>query len=161
MANNFLSWRAYLMAAGLCSAWLVTGAAQTPGNSPSSAPAERFCVAPHARGGVGSGSGIPGETPRDEVTVVFTQSEVTKKAEILFVPGPGFTGAEASNVNGQIKLRVVLCPRGFVSNIKLLSKLPDNVSEKAVQAAQQIRFIPAEKDGKRVAQFATVGYEIY
>jgi hypothetical protein len=33
--------------------------------------------------------------------------------------------------------------------------------EKAVEAARNIRFIPAEKDGKRVAQYATVTYSLH
>ena len=53
-------------------------------------------------------------------------------------------------------MRVVLCPRGYVSNITTLSKVSDEVIAKAVEAARNIRFIPAEKDGKRVAQYATV-----
>ncbi len=45
-------------------------------------------------------------------------------------------------------------------NIKYLSKLPDEVTKKAIEAARNIRFIPAEKDGKRVAQYATLVYSV-
>jgi hypothetical protein len=125
---------------------------------------EKFCIPPPSLGGnvgMGSGDGSGNVTTHDEVKAVFTNREVTKKAEILFSPGPGFTAAELSNINEAVKLRVVLCPKGFVSNIKILSKLPAAVTDKAIEAARNIRFIPAEKDGQRVAQYATVVYSIY
>jgi TonB family protein len=138
--------------------------AQKP--QPTPAATEKFCIPPASLGGdrgmgSGSGAGAGKLTTGEEVKVVFTNREVTKKAEILLSPGPRFTAAESGNINGEVKLRVVLCPRGFVSNIKILSKLPDAVMEKAIEAARNIRFIPAEKDGQRVAQYATVVYSIY
>lgn len=159
MAIYRLSLRQCLVVAGFCLAWALPCAAQTPQPAPTSA--VRFCEAP-ARvgrhgGGVGSGSGSA--TMNDEVKVVFTQAEVTKRAEVLYRPEPDFTAPAGSDaVEWDVKLRVVLCPRGYVSNIEISSKASNDFIEKAVEAAREIRFIPAEKDGKRVAQYATVEY---
>jgi TonB family protein len=158
MALFVLSFRRGLVVAGFCLAWSLPCAAQKP--EPTPTPAARLCEAPtptgRPGGGVGSGSGVA--TAGDEVKVVFTQSEVTKKAEVLFRPAPDYGAMKADAAEGEVKLRVVLCPRGYVSNIEVLSKAADELTEKAVEAAREIRFVPAEKDGKRVAQYATVEY---
>jgi TonB family protein len=119
-----------------------------------------LCEAPShsARVGRGVGSGSGHATADDEVREVFTQSEVTKKAEILFRMDPDYPPSGSDNVGWEVRLRVVLCPRGYVSNIEVLSKAPDGFTEKAIEAAREMRFIPAEKDGKRVAQYAVVEY---
>jgi outer membrane biosynthesis protein TonB len=36
--------------------------------------------------------------------------------------------------------------------------LPDGLTEKAMEAARRIQFTPAEKDGRRVSQYATINY---
>ncbi|HEX3559175.1 MAG TPA: energy transducer TonB [Pyrinomonadaceae bacterium] len=148
------------LAFGFCLAGALPCAAQTPHQTPS--PAAKFCEAPIPAGrvgrGVGSGSGRA--SAEEEVKAVFTQSEVTKKAEVLFRPEPDFPTPGSDTVAWSAKLRVVLCPRGYVSNVEILSKTSDAFIEKAVEAARNIRFIPAEKDGKRVAQYATVTYSL-
>jgi TonB family protein len=159
MALFVLSFRRGLVVAGFCLAWSLPCAAQKP--EPAPAAGARFCEAPsltgHPGGGVGSGAGV-GAGSGDEVKVVFTQSEVTKKAEVLFRPAPDYGALKTEAAEGNVKLRVVLCPRGYVSNIEVLSKAADGLTKKAVEAAREIRFVPAEKDGKRVAQYATVEY---
>jgi TonB family protein len=159
MTHFVLSLRRGLVVVGFCLAWALPCAAQKP--EPSPTPAARLCEAPspaaRPRKGVGSGAGI-GDGSGDEVKVVFTQSEVTKKAEVLFRPAPDYGALKADAAEGEVKLRVVLCPRGYVSNIEVLSKAANELTEKAVEAAREIRFVPAEKDGKRVAQYATVEY---
>jgi outer membrane biosynthesis protein TonB len=146
------------MIVGFCLAWSLMCAAQKP--QPAPTPAAKLCEAPTLVGrpnrGVGSGAGSA--TMSDEVKEVFTQSEVTKKAEVLFRPTPDYTALRADVAQGEVKLRVVLCPKGYVSNIEILSKASGDFIEKSVEAAREIRFIPAEKDGKRVAQYATVMY---
>jgi outer membrane biosynthesis protein TonB len=162
MVPSILSFGRCLVIAGFCLAWPLTCAAQKP--QPTPIPAAKLCEAPTPVGrpgrGVGSGSG--GATVSDEVKEVFKQSEVTKKAEVLFKPEPDYS-ASGDAVAWEIKLRVVLCPKGYVSNIEVLSKASNDILEKAVEAARSIRFIPAEKDGKRVAQYVIIAYshEVY
>ena len=157
--SYFLNASRCLIVVGLCLASFLSYVAQTPQSVTTPVPAEGFCAPPLLGGGgrgVGSGSGKAATD--DEVKMVFTSQEVTKKAEILFNPAPPLSPAAAGSVNGEVKLRVVLCPKGYLSNIEVLSKLPDGVRESTIEAVKNIRFIPAEKDGKRVAQYATLLY---
>lgn len=164
MALYVLSFRRCFMIVGFCLAWPLTCAAQQK-PAPAPIPIVRLCEAPSLAGrasrGVGSGSGSA--MASDEVKEVFKQSEVTKKAEVLFKPTPDYTGLRADVAAGKVELRVVLCPKGYVSNIEILSQASGEFIEKAVEAAREIRFIPAEKDGKRVAQYVLIEYshEVY
>jgi TonB family protein len=57
-----------------------------------------------------------------------------------------------------VVLRVVLCHTGLVTDIKVMKRLPHGVTEKAIEAARRVKFVPAEKDGQKVSQSATFEY---
>lgn len=85
--------------------------------------------------------------------------EVARKAVIVFKPEPGYTEkARKNDVEGVVRLKMVLGADGRVSDIVLVKKLPDGLTERALLAAQHILFIPAQKDGRRVSQWITVEY---
>jgi TonB family protein len=89
----------------------------------------------------------------------YTKKEVTKPAELLDRPEPTYTDeATAAGTTGTVRLRLVLCPNGTVDGVKALSRLPHGLTEKAIEAAHRIRFVPAELRGKRVAQLVTIDY---
>ena len=44
-------------------------------------------------------------------------------------------------------LRAVFTPGGQVTNISAVSGLPYGLTERAIAAARQIKFVPATKDG--------------
>jgi TonB family protein len=113
--------------------------------------------------GVGTGSGGgSGGADRAARPDTFTPGEVTRKAIILYKPQPGFTEeARRNNVSGVVILRVTLAANGEVTNITVVRGLPDGLSEKAITAARQLRFKPAEKDGRAVSQLATIEYNFY
>ena len=119
---------------------------------------------PGRGGGVGPGSGTAGTSPADRAAHpdVFTPSELTRKAIITSKPEPGYTEeARKNNTSGTVRLRVILNASGEVTNITVVKRLPDGLSEKAVAAARQIRFKPAEKDGRAVSQWASIEYNFY
>jgi TonB family protein len=104
----------------------------------------------------GGGPGSPGTT---DYTRPFRQSEVTRKALITFKPEPGFTeDARKNGVEGVVRLRAVLNASGGVTNISVVKGLPDGLTEKAIAAARQIRFTPAQKDGRAVSQYVVLEY---
>jgi TonB family protein len=108
---------------------------------------------PHATGGGGPGGG------EDDYTRPFHQREVTRRAVITFRPDPGYTEeARKNNVEGLLRLRVVLNLSGEVTDISVIKGLPDGLTEKAKAAARQIKFTPAEKDGRKVSQYAVIEY---
>ncbi len=107
-------------------------------------------------GGGGPGGGGGGGV---DYTRPFKQNEVTRKAVITFKPEPGFTEeARKNNVTGVVRLRAVLHASGGIQGISVVKGLPDGLTEKAMQAARQIRFTPAEKDGRSVSQYVVLEY---
>ncbi|HJQ33377.1 MAG TPA: energy transducer TonB [Pyrinomonadaceae bacterium] len=102
--------------------------------------------------GGGGGGGVDYSRP-------FRQNEVTRKALITFKPEPGFTEeARKNNVTGVVRLRAILHSSGGVQGISVVKGLPDGLTEKAIAAARQIRFTPAEKDGHPVSQYVVLEY---
>jgi TonB family protein len=103
-------------------------------------------------GGGGGGGGV-------DYTRPFKQNEVTRKALITFKPEPGFTeDARKNNVTGVVRLRAILHASGGVTGISVVKGLPDGLTEKAIAAARQIKFTPAEKDGHSVSQYVVLEY---
>jgi TonB family protein len=89
----------------------------------------------------------------------FKLNEVTVRAVITSKPEPGFTEeARKENVTGIVRLRAVLSASGDVTNISVVKGLPGGLTEKAISAAKQIRFRPAQKDGHIVSQYVTLEY---
>jgi TonB family protein len=105
-------------------------------------------------GGPGGGGGGGPDYNRP-----FRANEVTRKAVITLKPEPQFTEeARKNNVTGLVKLRLLLSSGGSVGNISVVKGLPDGLTEKAIAAARQIRFTPAEKDGRKVSQWIVIEY---
>jgi TonB family protein len=103
-------------------------------------------------GGDGGGGGV-------DYTHPFRQNEVTQRALITFKPEPGFTEeARRNNVTGLVRLRAILSASGEVTGISVVKGLPDGLTEKAISAARQIRFRPAQKDGRTVSQYVVLEY---
>ncbi|HEY0321506.1 MAG TPA: energy transducer TonB, partial [Pyrinomonadaceae bacterium] len=107
-------------------------------------------------GGGGAGGGGGGG---DDPNKVYTTKDVSSKARILSRPEPQYTEeARRNQVTGTVVLRAVFGANGAVSNIKAVKGLPDGLTEKAISAARQIRFVPAQKDGRAVSQYIQIEY---
>jgi TonB family protein len=90
---------------------------------------------------------------------VFTGKEVTRKATVITKPEPRYTErARVEQITGTVTLRAVFSSTGAVTNIHAVSELPDGLTERAIGAAQQIRFIPAVKDGRFVSMWIELQY---
>jgi TonB family protein len=109
----------------------------------------------------------PGAQPAgDAITVpsgndgrVLPGKEVTRKASVITKPQPTYTEeARRNQISGTVILRCVFSSSGAVTNIIAVSKLPDGLTEKAIAAAKQIRFIPAQKDGRFVSMYIQLEY---
>lgn len=84
---------------------------------------------------------------------------VTTRAVITYKPEPSFTEkARGSNVEGVVKLRLLLASDGTVRGIYVIKFLKDGLTENAIKAARQIKFTPATIDGQFVSQFITIEY---
>lgn len=83
---------------------------------------------------------------------VFSVSNVTTRPQVLGRPTPGYTEeARRAQVEGAVRLSVVLDAGGTVSAISVVRGLGYGLDEKAIEAARQLRFVPAQKDGHRVS----------
>ncbi len=90
---------------------------------------------------------------------VLSPREVTMRAVITAKPEPEFTArARQHNTTGEIILRLVLGADGRVQYVLPIKSLPDGLTEASIAAARRIKFIPATKDGRPVAQFVTIVY---
>ncbi|HZB46950.1 MAG TPA: energy transducer TonB [Pyrinomonadaceae bacterium] len=111
----------------------------------------------YGKGGPGGPNGVP--KARVDYTKVFTTLEVTRRAVITAKPDPGFTEeARKNGVMGVVRLRAVLSANGAVTRVSVINSLPDGLTERAIQAAQRIKFHPAQKDGIPVSQWITLEY---
>jgi TonB family protein len=90
---------------------------------------------------------------------VFLNSEADVPARIASLPKPGYTEVGRMNqIEGVVKLEVVFLASGEIGEIKVLAGLPDGLTEKAIQAAQQVKFTPAMKDGRAVSVRTNLEY---
>jgi TonB family protein len=109
-------------------------------------------------GGGGRGGGGGGGAAVDYERT-FKSGEVTRKAQITGKPEPLYTEeARRNQVTGTVRLRIILSASGRVTGITPLTKLPDGLTEKAIEAARRIAFTPAEKDGRKVSQYVQIEY---
>ena len=106
-------------------------------------------------GGGGPGGGGGGT----DYNRIFSGKEVTSKARVLDKPEPTYTEAARKNqITGTVVLRAVFSSAGSVTNIHAVSGLPDGLTERAIAAAKQIRFVPATKDGRPVSMWMELQY---
>ena len=76
---------------------------------------------------------------------------VTSSVAILYEPNPAYTNeARVLKMEGDIVLEVVFLASGQVQIIRVVSGLGHGLDEAAIQAAKQIRFRPAKRNGQPV-----------
>jgi TonB family protein len=77
--------------------------------------------------------------------------------EILSKPNPAYTEeARRLHVQGEVLLRVVFAASGRLQILGVARGLGHGLDEAAVQAAQQIRFRPARRNGQPIDTTATL-----
>ena len=89
----------------------------------------------------------------------YRGNEVEQKARLLSKPEPQYTEeARRNQVSGTVTLRVVFSSAGEVVQIRALRTLPFGLTERAIAAARQIRFVPAVKGGHAVSVHMQLEY---
>lgn len=90
---------------------------------------------------------------------VFERKDLKYPAIITSKPEPQYTEeARAHGVHGAVILTAVLCKSGKVTDIFVVKEMPYGITEKVVEAARKIKFVPAEKDGQQVSQTMRLEY---
>ena len=90
---------------------------------------------------------------------IFRSSEVTTRARVLSKPEPSYSSKARNNdVTGTVVLRCIFSFDGRIRRILVVRGLPDGLTERAIEAARKIKFIPATKDGKPVSMWMQLEY---
>ena len=112
---------------------------------------------PKQIGCCGSGSGSGGGSNGDSGP--FSGIEVEQRARLLLKPEPQYTEeARKNQTTGTVVLRVVFASSGEVVQIRAMRTLPFGLTERAITAARQIKFVPAMKGGRPVSVFMQLEY---
>lgn len=91
---------------------------------------------------------------------VFGDGEVQKRARVIDSPAAIYTDeARAGKIKGDVRLRMVLASDGTVRNVFPIKSLSRGLTNSAMEAARQIKFQPAIRNGDPASQFATFVYE--
>jgi len=89
----------------------------------------------------------------------FRGSQVEQRARVLFKPEPTYTEeARRNQITGTVMLRVVFGSNGEVVQIRAVHTLPYGLTERAISAARQIKFVPAVRGGRPVSVFMQLEY---
>jgi TonB family protein len=122
-------------------------------------------VGPGENGNMGGGPrqfgccGPGGGSDRDGNDQTFAGSQVEQRARVLFKPEPTYTeDARRNQITGTVMLRVVFASNGEVVQIRAVHPLPYGLTERAIAAAQQIKFVPAVRGGRPVSVFMQLEY---
>ncbi len=127
-------------------------------------PGEGGGLGPGRGGNIGggdfnAGGGGPGGGGGGDYSRIFTGKDVTSKARLLSKPEPQYTeDARKNQIVGTVVLKVVFASSGQVTNIRTVSGLPYGLTERAIAAARQIKFVPATKDGHQVSMWMQLEY---
>ena len=90
---------------------------------------------------------------------LFVGKDVTRKARLGMKPEPAYTeDARQNQITGTVVLKCVFSKNGSVTNIRVVSGLPFGLTERAIDAARKIKFIPAMKDGRYVSMWMQLEY---
>ena len=98
----------------------------------------------------------------DNLDGTFTGAQVEQRARLLLKPEPKYTEeARRNQISGTVMLRVVFSSTGEVVQIRAMHTLPFGLTERAIEAARQIKFVPAMKGGRPVSVFMQLEYNFH
>jgi len=97
--------------------------------------------------------------PGDPITTAGTPDD---KVRLLTKPQPYYTDEARKNmIAGTVILKVVFTSKGTVENIRVVRELPDGLTERAIEAAKKIKFVPAMKNGHAVSMWMQLEYNFW
>ena len=89
----------------------------------------------------------------------FTGGQVDTKIRLIRKPEPDYSDeARGRAITGTVILKCVFAANGTVTNILVVQSLPYGLTERAIEAARKIKFVPATKDGKNVSMWLQLEY---
>jgi TonB family protein len=111
------------------------------------------------RGCCGEGASTGNNPGNEDPDRIYPPREVTTRARVLSKPEPQYTEqARRDSITGTVILRAVFSRTGQVTNIQVIQKLGSGLTERAMAAAKQIRFVPATRNGQPVSMYMQLEY---
>jgi TonB family protein len=108
---------------------------------------------------VQDGIGAQPDDSQSQSAPVIVGKDADRKAMILTKPQPSYTdSARQQGTKGAVVLKAVFASTGGITGIQVLSGLPNGLTEKALAAVKQIRFVPAMKNGQMVSVQLQIEY---
>jgi len=99
------------------------------------------------------------EDPQAPGRQVFSPDEVTIKAHIFSKPAPQYTeDARSAHMQGTVMIAAVLSADGNIEHLLALQTLAFGLTGTSIEAAKQIKFTPATKDGRAVSTWTQLEY---
>lgn len=90
---------------------------------------------------------------------IESSKDVSVKARVTNKPEAHYTEeARKKQITGTVILRAIFAANGRVIGVQVIKGLRGGLTERAIHAARQIRFIPATKDGRPVSMFIQLEY---
>lgn len=96
------------------------------------------------------------DTSPEATERAYTGREVTRKVHLRSKPEP----PPVQGLHGTVVLKAIFGSNGKVYNIVVVQGVP-GLTERAIQAARQITFVPAIKDGYYVSMWMQLEYNFY
>src|SRR5258707_15147605 len=85
--------------------------------------------------------GMPQSSATPDANQIYKGKEVSTKASVKKKPEPSYTkDARKHGIEGTVILHCVFASTGQVTNIHVVSVLPDGLTERAIEAAKKIKF---------------------
>jgi TonB family protein len=89
----------------------------------------------------------------------YALEHVSRGVIVLSKPEPLYTDeARRHGTAGEVRLKVLMTEAGKISEIEPLMTLPDGLTERAIEAARRIEFIPAEQNGVPISEVVNISY---
>ncbi|HKV39624.1 MAG TPA: energy transducer TonB [Blastocatellia bacterium] len=105
------------------------------------------------------GNHLPASSPQPD-TGEIVATKVDQMPRAVNSPRPVYTeDARMNHISGLIRLRALVTKQGVVSATRVISPLPDGLTEQAIRAVHEMKFTPAMKDGNPVAFWVKVEIE--
>jgi len=102
---------------------------------------------------------VQAESFDTSTATIIKGKDADTKARLLSKPQPTYTGeAKSEQITGTVILKCVFASDGTVTNIRVIQGLPGGLTEKAIEAARKIKFIPATRNGKNVSMWMQLEY---
>jgi protein TonB len=108
-------------------------------------------------GGIGGNGG--GGSASDGFAIPGGGGGFDERVRLISKPEPHYTEeARRHGVVGTVILRVIFSSTGEITQIKAIQGLPLGLTERAIAAAREIKFVPAKKDGRAVSVYMQLEY---